>query len=293
MTPRKLKRVRAGLEALYAQTDFEQRRAQDPVGAVHRYSDPLDQELAGFIAASFAYGRVASFQPVIDRVLGFLDECGGPRAGIEGLDLGAAQDSLGDLVYRFNRGQDVLLLLLALRGVLQEHGSLEAAAAGESAHQVMGSLVQSLLHHAMVQGGKVGVEASTPKELPRGYRYWMTHPGSGSACKRLTMYLRWMIRPATEGLDLGIWKQLEPAQLLIPVDTHVLRTANFLGLSKAKTGSWRVAEEITGWLRKMDPVDPVRYDFAMAHLGISGACKGKRDPVACPACPLDQVCGAR
>lgn len=263
------------------------------MGAVHRYSEPADQELAAFIAASFAYGRVASFQPIIDRVLAFLDEGGGPRAGIEGLDLSAAHDSLGDLVYRFNRGQDMLLLLLALQGVLKEYGSLERAARGESAAQVMGSLVDALLAQAIKHGPRVGVQASTPKELPRGYRYWMTHPKAGSACKRLTMFLRWMIRPATEGLDLGIWKQLEPAQLLIPVDTHVLRTANFLGLSKAKTGSWRVAEEITGWLREMDPVDPVRYDFAIAHLGISGACKGKRDPEACPVCPLDKVCGAR
>lgn len=285
--------MRTGLEQLYAQTDFEARVAQDPVGVVHRYTSPLDQELAGFIAASFAYGRVGSFRPVIEGVLDFLDTQGGPRAGIQDLDLCAAQQSLGGLVYRFNRGGDLLLLLLALQGVVRAHGSLERAAAGESIQQAMGSLVDALLGQAMVHGPKLGILATEPKALPRGFRYWMTHPRSGSACKRLSMYLRWMVRSGEEGLDLGIWKQLTPAQLLIPVDTHVLRTARFLGMTRAKTGSWRVAEEITAWLRKMDPVDPVRYDFAIAHLGISGACKGKRDPEACPVCPLDSVCRAR
>lgn len=293
MGPKRLARVRSGLEQLYAQTDFAARVAQDPVGVVHRYTEAPDQELAGFIAASFAYGRVGSFRPVIERVLDHLDAHGGPRAGIEALDLPAAQQSLGDLVYRFNRGRDLHLLLLALQGVLKVHGSLERAAAGDSAQEAMGALVDALLAQAVACSGQLELSVADPKELPRGFRYWMTHPRSGSACKRLTMYLRWMVRSGQEGLDLGIWRRLSPAQLLIPVDTHVLRTARFLGLTRAKTGSWRVAEEITGWLRKMDPEDPVRYDFAIAHLGISGACKGKRDPLACPLCPLDPVCRAR
>jgi len=93
-------------------------------------------------------------------------------------------------------------------------------------------------------------------------------------------------------VDLGLWTTRAPAELLVPLDTHVLRLSQFLGLTRRKDGSLRTAREITAALAACDPADPVRYDFALAHLGISGGCRGRRDPTICPACSLHPVCTA-
>ncbi|MBW2258057.1 MAG: DUF2400 family protein, partial [Deltaproteobacteria bacterium] len=129
-------------------------------------------------------------------------------------------------------------------------------------------------------------------DLPRGFRTFLPSPTGGSACKRWNMFLRWMVRPPTEGIDLGLWDSLPPSALVVPLDTHVLRIARLVGLTRRRDGSWRTAAEITANLRLLDPDDPVRFDFALAHLGISGACKGRRDEAVCSACPLRPVCVA-
>ncbi|HMV65800.1 MAG TPA: DUF2400 family protein, partial [Myxococcota bacterium] len=113
-----------------------------------------------------------------------------------------------------------------------------------------------------------------------------------SGLKRWHLLLRWMVRPPTEGVDLGLWTTLHPRDLLIPVDTHVGRIARLLGLTARADASWRTAEEITAALRAFDAEDPVRFDFALAHVGISGGCLGHRHPAVCPTCPLSPVCRA-
>jgi uncharacterized protein (TIGR02757 family) len=119
----------------------------------------------------------------------------------------------------------------------------------------------------------------------------LTSPDDGSACKRLNLFLRWMVRP-DDGVDLGPWTALTPADLVVPLDVHVLRISRFLGLTRRSDASWRTACEVTDGLARLDPADPVRFDFALSHLGISGACRGARHPDACPLCPLDPVCTA-
>jgi endonuclease III len=104
------------------------------------------------------------------------------------------------------------------------------------------------------------------------------------------MLMRWFVR--REAPDLGLWTHLSPADLVIPLDTHVFRVAGFLGLTDRATPGWATAEAITASLRRFDAADPVRYDFALAHLGISGACLGRRDAAVCPTCPLDAACRA-
>ena len=113
-------------------------------------------------------------------------------------------------------------------------------------------------------------------------------PSSGSACKRLCMMLRWLVRPA-DGIDLGLWDGVSPAQLIIPVDTHISRISRYLGLTGRKAADWRMAQEITASLRGFDPADPVKYDFSLAHLGISDGCDGK-DVSRCLTCPIIGIC---
>jgi len=268
------------LEALVDSVDTAARRAADPVAFVHRYTDPFDQQVAAMLAAGLAFGRVAAFASVLEEAFAVLDAHGGPARAARSMPSGVAS-ALAGLQYRWIRGPDMAVFLGAVGARLRE---LDALQQGGSASDGLGRLVEAL---------RAEVEQSTGRgwaEQARGVRYLLPHPGDGAACKRLCMLHRWMVRPA-DGIDLGLWSR-PPRTLVIPVDTHVQRVARFLGLTARRDASWRTAEEITATLRRIDPDDPVRFDFALAHLGISGACRGMRHPEACPGCPLDPVCQA-
>jgi len=266
--------ARAHLEALLLHVDPSQALARDPVRFPRRYPRFADAEVAAVLAALLAYGRVDLFGPVLERIFAHLDEAGGPAAYVDAFD---GDPWLDPLVYRWNRGGDFTLLFRTLRRVRAEHGSV-------------GALFRPGPVGPSLSGAIATLRTSAPAPWTRGFRTWLTDPADGSACKRWLMLLRWMVR--RDGVDLGHWTHLSPADLVIPVDTHVHRVARFLGFTRRRTADWRAAEEITAALRRFDPGDPVRYDFALAHLGISGACVGVRVPPVCARCPLDPVCTA-
>lgn len=269
------------LESAYRACDARASMARDPVRFVHRYDRPEDQEIAGVFASQLAYGRVSLFGPVLDAFFDITDREGGPRAWVDGLSE-RSREPLGDLLYRWNRPDDWWLMGASLQAVLDAHGSLEAAFSGADAEA---ALVRGV-------GALRGAGERRRTELPRGFRYWLASPISGSTCKRWNLFLRWMVRPATEGIDLGLWSSIPVDRLVMPIDTHVFRIARFLGLTERRTANWRAAIEITEALRRYDRADPVRFDFAIAHLGISGGCRGSRHTEVCPGCPLDAVCAA-
>ena len=121
-------------------------------------------------------------------------------------------------------------------------------------------------------------------------RFLLSSPEAGSACKRMLLYLRWMIRPA-DGLDTGLWADGIPAsKLLIPLDTHTFRISRYLGLTARRAGDWKAAVEVTEALKRFDPADPVRYDFALCRLGILDLCPARRDERKCRPCDLYDVC---
>lgn len=126
-------------------------------------------------------------------------------------------------------------------------------------------------------------------ELSYGLRFLLPNPKGGGAAKRLCLFLRWMIRPA-DGLDLGVWPDLDPARLIIPLDTHITTLGRYLGLTERATPNLRMAMEITASLRRLRPNDPLAYDMALCHLCIAGRCKKRWDPGICPACPIHPVC---
>lgn len=280
------------LAALYRDTDHRARIGSDPVTFVHRYRDPADQEIAGIYAAGLAFGRVDLFLPVLAAVFDHLDAHGGPRAWVDGLTPARAA-SFPPLIYRWNRGSDLALLGLGLRRALGTSATVESLLGprGPLADR-LGALITTLRDAVVAEAPALGLRASRFDGLPRGVRYLLPHPEDGSGCKRWNLYLRWMARPTTEGVDVGIWRSLRPAELLMPIDTHVGRIATFLGLLTRPDASWRAAEHLTARLRHLDPDDPVRFDFALAHVGISGGCLGHRDAEVCPTCPLDRSCQA-
>jgi uncharacterized protein (TIGR02757 family) len=126
------------------------------------------------------------------------------------------------------------------------------------------------------------------KKARMGGAHILADPAGASGCKRLLLFLRWMVRPA-DGVDLGLW-DVPPDVLLMPVDTHILRLGRNLGFTRRKTPSWKTTEEITGALRKLDPRDPAKYDFALCHLGMLQRCPSRRDPVRCEGCGVMPVC---
>jgi uncharacterized protein (TIGR02757 family) len=284
-------RLRAALESLEATTEPRTRLAADPLGFVHRYDDPADQEVAAVFASGLAYGRVAGFRPTIQAVLDHADGRGGPRAWLRTLDA-ADDDALAQLNHRWTRGTDLARMAHALARVLDEWGRLGAVA--EAADDpdsptlapALEAVVQALRQAAVTQA------AEPFAALPRGFRYLLPAPSGGSACKRWCMLLRWMVRPpgvGASGVDLGIW-DLDPARLVMPLDTHVRRLAWFTGLTDRRDASWRTAVAITQALRTLDPDDPLRHDFALAHLGISGACRSQFVRDICGACSLAPIC---
>jgi uncharacterized protein (TIGR02757 family) len=263
------------LRRLLAETDATARLAADPVSFVHRYTDRADREVMAVFAAGLAFGRVAAFFPVLKRISAAMDEVGGPaRSAAVGLREGA----IDGLFYRWVRAPDLLALLAAVGAVQRVHGSLEVPQREGSAREGLTALVAAL---------RAELPATASKT--RGLVALLSSPADGSACKRWCMFHRWMVR--RDAVDLGLWAR-PPSTLVIPVDTHVLRLSRLLGLTARSDASWRTAEEITASLRAFDPEDPVRFDFALAHLGISGACRGRYVADVCPSCPLLAGCRA-
>lgn len=291
LSAQRVEALREHLDGLLDGHDPRASLARDPLAFPRRYTDPADQEIAAFYAGFLAFGRVDLFRPVLATWFDWLDAGGGPYART--IDLVAADaDPLLPLYYRWVRGPHLVHLMLAFRDLLRAHGSMEPVFGGGGDVRTRLTRGSDRMRAALVETSQeVGSRVDHPDALPRGLRYVVATPRSGSACKRWNMILRWLVRP-DDGVDLGLWGSFRPAQLVMPIDVHVLRMSRFLGLTRRPDASWRTAEEITRNLRRLDPDDPVRFDFALAHLGISGACLGYRVPSVCADCVLDALCRA-
>lgn len=185
--------------------------------------------------------------------------------------------------YRFVSGEGVHRFLGCLRAAYRQHGSLEAlygSASGERAG-TMRSLSSFLAWFRRTWGDA----------RPRERDFLFPDPSRGSACKRHNLFLRWMVRGG-DGVDLGLWSAPTPAELIVPLDTHLLRFGRMLGLTARRTADWRTAEEITAAFRAVAPDDPVRFDFALTRLGILKECTA-RGPRQCAGCFLAGRCGRR
>ena len=261
--------------------------ANDPLSFCHRYADPADREVAAVLASSFAYGSIAVILRTLETVFAELGPS--PRRYAERLQPRQCLKTFAGFRHRFNDGRDLCALLYAIRLMIEASGSVEEfflSGYDPDAEEVGGALsayssnVLSLDYRPVFGEGGIPADSRFPFLFPA--------PSSGSACKRLCMMLRWLVRPA-DGFDLGIWRRITPGQLLIPVDTHISRIGGYLGFTCRKTADWRMAREITAALRRFDPTDPVRYDFPLAHLGISDGCDGKNRS-RCRECGISGIC---
>jgi uncharacterized protein (TIGR02757 family) len=256
--------VKAYLDRLYATYDLRYlptSAAQFP----HRYHRPEDIEVVGFIASCFAYGRVKGFTPPIDALLAVLGDA--PYRSLLSFDPRRDAERLRAFSYRFNTARDATCLLWLLRQTLESYGSLKACylAAYRREHEdtrpALSAFVATLLRldpRPVYGRGR----------LSPGVNHLLPSPARGGACKRLHLFLRWMVR--RDHIDFGLWPELDPAKLIIPLDTHVAQVSRRLRLTRMKSPGLAMALEITANLKRFDPADPVKYDFALCRLGMLG-----------------------
>ncbi len=247
-------------------TTYHQHRylGLDPLVCVHGFSQPRDREVGGFICSALAYGRVESIVRSLKTVFAITSE--GPAQFAVNTTFSEKKRRLAGFKHRFNDSEDVAMLFETLGKVLRDYGSIETGFVncmnGDGIKEGLGRFVQMITTDAeSVQGRK------------KSFEYLVPSPLNGSACKRLALYLRWMVRDS-DGIDLGLWKRVSASKLIFPVDTHVARVASFYGITERKSADWRMAEEITAFFRRIDPQDPVKYDFSMCRAGMIDFRKG-------------------
>ena len=275
--------LKAALDGLYA----EYNRADaipDPIDIVRRYPGRADREVVGFCASGLAFGRVASVLQSVERVLAVMGPS--PAEFVRRFDPRHDGRAFEPLVHRWTRGDDLAALMLTMRRIMDEAGSIEA-------FFLLGHDTSRTDVEASIESFSTRALALAPAEACRrqmGVPYFFPRPSTGSACKRLNLYLRWMVR--RDAVDFGAWSGVSPSQLIVPLDVHVVRLGQCLGLTGYRSPGWKMASDITASLRRLDPADPVRYDFALCHVGMRDQCGFSR-PLADARCPLRGWCRPR
>jgi uncharacterized protein (TIGR02757 family) len=269
------------LEKLYSRYNHRDCIKPDPLQFVYRYKEPADMELAGLLAASLAYGRVRQIEKDLNDL--FARMGASPYEFVLNFDK-AGRQKLNSFKHRFTTGEDIADLLMVLQKVLQEKGSIEK-------HFLLGyskndeNIATALMKFC--DSLYAIYSKQTRRQVSRGMKYLVASPAGGSACKRLNLFLRWMVRD--DEVDTGLWKGVDKAKLIVPVDVHMHRLSRILGFHVRKTPSLSTAIKITKSFAQISPADPVKYDFALSRIGIIENCTG-RIGKNCKKCELSDLC---
>ena len=243
--------MKAGLETLYRTCNDPVYIHPDPLERVVIFPSVKDREIAGMIASCLAFGRVSQILVALSRIFSIMGPS--PRKYVEEGDERRFKRDFKGFVYRFVREEHMVALLSGLREMVDSFGTLE------------GCFVSG-----MSQDDETVLEAMTPfvGHLVKRYDpgYLLARPDRKSSMKRMNLFLRWMVRK--DRVDPGGWTGVEPARLIVPLDTHMHRISVRLGLTERKASDMRTALEITGAFRRYSPEDPVKYDFALTRFGI-------------------------
>lgn len=253
----------------------------DPLLVVREFADRRDQEFAAFFAAVFAYGNakviVRNTRDLFARMPG------GPWAFVARCDAKTRLARLSGWRHRLHTGEDAALLASALARTVAEDGSLEESflACLRPSDGDVGRALSAFV-------GRLRERVPAGETRGRFFAHLLPSPKDGSACKRLNLFLRWVVRDKSP--DLGLWQSVPPSLLVLPLDTHVARICRKIGLSARTTADWKMAAEITRKFRVLDPSDPVRFDYAIARLGILGDCPPEPASGCCTGCSLSDLC---
>ncbi|HCY76996.1 MAG TPA: TIGR02757 family protein [Ignavibacteriales bacterium] len=232
----------------------------DPLQFLHMFNDERDIEIIGLITSVFAYGNVKQIENTIKKLLVIFD--GKPYKYIKSFSSARDTKIVPGINHRFYTYDDVAKLLIILSKEINNHTSIKnifLKGYNISDNNVKNGISNfsnyflNSFNHSF--GG-----------ISNGIKFMFPLPEKGSACKRMNLFLRWMVRK--DELDFGLWNEIPASKLVIPVDTHIARICKQLNLTKRKIADWKMAEEITGNLKRFDPNDPIKYDFAICHIGI-------------------------
>lgn len=227
----------------------------DPISIPHRFTKKQDIEIAGFLAATIAWGNRKSIITNAGKLMQWMDES--PHDFILNFSKKDLQP-FNKFVHRTFNGTDCVFFLNSLQHLYRKYDSLEIPfSKGIDKNDVD---IKNAIIHFRKDFFSIKHPSRTEKHV--------SDPAKKSSAKRLCMYLRWMVRKDKAGVDFGIWKNIQPSQLCLPLDVHTGNVSRTLGLLKRKQNDWQAVEEITTQLRKMDPNDPVKYDFALFSLGV-------------------------
>jgi uncharacterized protein (TIGR02757 family) len=227
----------------------------DPIQIPHRFRKLQDIEIAAFFAATLAWGQRKTIISKCSELMALMDnEPHNFALNHSPKDLKA----LSTFKHRTFNTTDLLYFVKFFKKFYSNHHTLEAAFTPEKPSGMKGRLQN--FHKSFF----------AIKDFPSRTRKHVATPDRKSACKRINMFLRWMVRSDNKGVDFGLWKQINPAELICPIDLHVERIARQLKLIRRKQVDWETALELTNNLKKFDPQDPVKYDFALFGLGIEG-----------------------
>jgi len=221
----------------------------DPLQFLYNYSKIKDREIVGLIASSLALGRVSA---IIDIIAGVLEKLPSPYINILTYSENELIDLFGNFKYRFYKPEDITGLLLAIKDVIEKFGSLNACfnSGYNNNHKT--------IHPALILFVNNLNEKKTLKMI--------ADPSKNSACKRLLLYMRWMIRE--DVIDPGGWVGVPKSKLIIPLDTHIFKISKIFGLTTRNDTGMKTALEITENLKKYDKDDPIRFDFSLTRPGI-------------------------
>ncbi len=291
---RRVAQIKDVLERLYARYNHKNFIPPDPLQFVYRYADQADMEIAGFLSAVFAYGRVRQIEKSLTNLFGRIGKS--PFEFV--LNFGTEQRiQLQGFRHRFTTGEDISDLLTLLKTILVEYGSIEKFfLLGYRKTDL--NIIPALSNFCDLLTGTYAVEHDGP--VSRGVKYLLADPARGSTCKRLNLFLRWMVRD--DEVDTGLWKgtpnavngvwepkSIDKAKLIVPVDVHMARLSKILGFHNRKTVSLSTAVEITEAFAGIEPADPVKFDFALSRIGILENCTG-RPRKQCTDCELYEFC---
>ncbi len=274
------------LDALYANRS-PNHLMNDPLSRSRACNGSEDREIAALLCATFAYGNVKIILKSLDSILSRMGPS--PRHYVEHFNPEEGLRRFAGFKHRFNDSRDLCALLLAIRTMLETSGSIQdffCSHHDSSAPDSTSSLTAFSTRVLQLDYTRIFNDQGIPRDSY--FPFLFPSPASGSACKRLCMFLRWVVRP-DDGIDLGLWQGIKPSQLIIPVDLHIRRIARSLGLTGRNQADWKMAQEITTQLRMLDHDDPVKYDFSLCHLGISEGCDGTSSG-PCSSCMVAPAC---
>ncbi|HDS29524.1 MAG TPA: TIGR02757 family protein [Firmicutes bacterium] len=244
------------MESLYRKYNHREFVHPDPLEFLYRYDDIRDREIAGLIASVLAYGKVKQILRSVGTVL---DKMESPREFLEKLSKASILKTFSGFRHRFTTGEKSALLLYGVKKVNEKYGSLEACFMKGFSDEDE-NVYRALEKFALALYANAGLE----------YCHILPMPCYGSACKRLNLFLRWMVR--RDEVDPGGWYNVHPRKLIVPLDTHMHKIGLALGLTGRKQADFRAALDLTNMFKTITPDDPVRYDFALTRLGIRDDC---------------------